>query len=202
MVLHAPCSSCRLCHTRVRYRRTKGRKHLLLRLAPNCIPGIGDGTPQPLDDPPAGELGQPSSWPGAYLSQLYAFDLFAGNWDRSIQNFLLQNEGFTRRLCVFDFASCSLEGLAAIKFPVASDPTVRIGKFLRLRHGFFPKAAIEMIDRLAAIPAETITRFLSLMPDDWMSAEQKESICELWSKHQIASRLAALRSGLGDESLL
>ncbi|PAV92612.1 hypothetical protein WR25_06382 [Diploscapter pachys] len=152
--------------------------------------------------PQRGELGQPSSWPGAYLSQLYAFDLFAGNWDRSIQNFLLQNEGFTRRLCVFDFASCSLEGLAAIKFPVASDPTVRIGKFLRLRHGFFPKAAIEMIDRLAAIPAETITRFLSLMPDDWMSAEQKESICELWSKHQIASRLAALRSGLGDESLL
>lgn len=59
-----------------------------------------------------------------------------------------------------------------------------------------------MVDRLAAIPAETITRFLSLMPDDWMSAEQKESICELWSKHQIASRLAALRSGLGDESLL
>lgn len=148
------------------------------------------------------ELGQPSSWPGAYLSQLYVFDLFIGNWDRSLANFLLNKEGFTSRLCAFDFASSSLSGLTGTKFPVASDVTVSIGRLLRHLHGFSPKAAIETIDRLGAVPAETIDGFLRQMPDDWMSAEQKEGICELWSKHRIASRLTALRSGIGDESLL
>ncbi len=152
--------------------------------------------------PQKNELGQPSSWPGAYLSQLYAFDLFVGNRDRSLTNFLLQKEGFTNRLCAFDFASANLLDMSDIKFSVASDITVGIGRLLRLRHGFFPKSAIETIDRIAAVPAETIAGFLRQMPSDWMSAEQKESICELWSKHRIASRLAALRSGLSDESLL
>jgi hypothetical protein len=152
--------------------------------------------------PQKNELGQPSNWPGAYLSQLYAFDLFVGNPDRSLTNFLLQKEGFGRRLCAFDFASANLLNMAGIKFGVASDITVSIGRLLRHRHGFFPKSAIETIDRLAAVPAETIVGFLRQMPNDWMSAERKEGICELWSKHQIASRLAALRSGLSDESLL
>lgn len=155
-----------------------------------------------LNTPTMNELGQPSFWLGGHLSSLYAFDLFAGNWDRSKRNFLLQKEGINNRLCAFDFASASLQNLSGTKFPVATDPTVRIGRFLRQQHGFLPKSAIEMIDRIALVPAETIEGILGQMPDDWMSVEQRKNICELWSGGQIEERLAALRSSITDGSLL
>lgn len=155
-----------------------------------------------LTTPRKGELGQPSEWPGAYLSGLYAFDLFAGNPDRCHENFFVLNEGLARRLCAFDFASSQLKGMASRQFPVASDATVRIGKFLRRQHGFFPGAANEMIDRIAAVPVDTIAGILKPMPDDWMGTEQREGICELWSARRLGGRLMALRTGLADESLL
>jgi hypothetical protein len=155
-----------------------------------------------LDSPQKNELDQPSSWPGAYLSGLYAFDLFSGNWDRSRRNFILQKEGFSSRLCAFDFASASLQNLSTTKFPVATDPTVGIGRFLRHRHGFFVRSAIEMINLIAAVPAETIAGILGPMPDDWMGVEQRKNVCELWSAGRIERRIAALRSGITDGSLL
>jgi hypothetical protein len=59
-----------------------------------------------------------------------------------------------------------------------------------------------MIDRLAAVPAETIAGFLNQMPGDWMSTEQREGISGLWSGNRIGGRLVALRTGIADESLL
>jgi hypothetical protein len=69
-----------------------------------------------------GELGQPSEWPGAYLSALYAIDLFFGNGDRDYHNFLLQQEGLSRRLCAFDFAAGNIHGLARKNFQVSASP--------------------------------------------------------------------------------
>lgn len=155
-----------------------------------------------LMQPQRNELGQPSAWPGAFLSGLYAYDLFTDNHDRGLNNFLLQQEGFTRRLIAFDFASADLAALAGRNFPVATSTTVKIGKLLRTQHGFFRQSAFEMVDRIAAIPAETIGSFLGSMPDDWMSRGQREGIYELWSKKRLGGRLTALRTGLADESLL
>jgi len=149
-----------------------------------------------------GELGQPSEWPGAYLSSLYAFDLFAGNVDRAMNNFFVVQEGFSRKLCSFDFASSAVLGMAGLNFPVATDATIRIGRFLRHRHGFYLRTAKEMIDRIDAVPIETIAGFLKQMPDDWLGIEQREGICELWSSRKFGARLLALRTGLTDESLL
>jgi hypothetical protein len=148
------------------------------------------------------EIGAPSDWPGSFLESLYAFDMFANNYDRSLQNFLLQKEGFGRKLCAFDYASGNLQSLVTTRFPVAESATVRIGRFLRSRHGRFPQAASEMIERIAAVPGETIASILSQMPDDWMGAEQREEVSDLWSEKRIGQRLAALRAGLIDGSLL
>ena len=155
-----------------------------------------------LNTPQLGELGQPSEWPGAYLSGLYALDMFLNNPDRGKQNFFLQREGLRQRLFAFDFASARLDNLAGKNFPIASSATVGIGRFLRRKHGFFQRSAFEMIDRIAVIPAETIATFLGSMPKDWMSSEQREGICELWSGKRIGGRLMALRTGIADESLL
>lgn len=155
-----------------------------------------------LSTPRRGELGQPSEWPGAYLAGLLAFDMFASNPDRCLENFFLLNEGLTRRLCAFDFASSRLADLTTRRFPIASDATVRIGRFLRRQHGIFPGATNEMIDRIAAVSADTIAGMLKPMPSDWMSVEQREGICELWAAKRLGGRLMALRTGIADESLL
>jgi len=149
-----------------------------------------------------GELGQPSEWPGQHLSQVYAYDLFVNNPDRSLANFLLQNEGLSSRLCLIDFASAHLDGFTDYNFPVETSVTVRVGRFLRDRHRFFLRSAYEMIDRIAAIPGGVVEGFVRQMPDDWLTTEQSEGICENWSENRIKGRLMALRSGLADESLL
>lgn len=152
----------------------------------------------PLED----ELGQPGEWIGRYLSGLYAFDLFLNNPDRGFQNFLLLQHGINRQLCAIDFASAQLGDLAGTNFPVASTHTVFVGRFCRQKHGFYPESAFEMIRRLAAVPPQIIAGFLDGMPDDWMTSKQREGICEHWSGNGIEGRLAALRSGIADESLL
>jgi hypothetical protein len=149
-----------------------------------------------------GELGQRSEWPGQYLSQLYSYDLFIGNPDRSMRNFLMQNEGLNRRVCAIDFASARLDGFTGYHFPVETTETLRVGRFLREQHGFFRRSAYEMIDRIAAIPSGVIEGFVRGMPDDWLTKEQSEGVCENWSENRIQGRLMALRSGLADESLL
>ena len=155
-----------------------------------------------LGAPRMGEVGQPSEWPGAYLSSLYALDMFLSNPDRSLKNFFVLQNGFNRQICAFDFASASMARLEGRQFPIASDTTVRIGRFLRHTHRFYPAAANEMIDRIAAVPSDTIAAFLRPMPGDWMNAEQRERVCELWSEKRFGGRLLALRTGIADESLL
>lgn len=155
-----------------------------------------------LTTPQLNELGQPATWLASYLSQLYAVDLFVANPDRGLSNFLMQNEGVSRRLCAYDFASSNLGDLASSNFPVASSATVKLGRFLRGRHGFRVRDSIEMVDRIRAVPADTIEAFLGQMPDGWMSAEQRKGICDLWSARSFTERLQALCKGLTDESLL
>lgn len=149
-----------------------------------------------------GEVGQPSEWPGAYLSGLYTVDLFMNNPDRGFQNFILQKYGFGNRLCAFDFAASKISTLTGNEFPIASDPTVQIGRYLRDKHGFFRRASFEMIDRIAAVPRDTIASFLTRMPVDWMTTEHREVICELWSGKKFGGRLTALRTGIADGSFL
>lgn len=149
-----------------------------------------------------GDFGQPSEWPGQHLSGLYAYDMFVGNPDRSIQNFMLRNDGLNRVVLAIDFASARLADLSGYNFPIESDATVHVGRFLRERQGFYVRSAYEMIDLIAGVPAATIERFLREMPVDWLTKEQGEGICEHWSRKKFHARLMALRSGLADGSLL
>ena len=154
-----------------------------------------------LNNPKFSEFGGPTYWLSRHLSGVYAFDLFAGNWDRSRRNFLLHREGAQSRLCIFDFAYGSLNGLRGIQFPVENTPTLRVGRFLRSRHGSHGQSAIEMVDRIAAVPTAVIAEILREMRD-WLTVEQKEGICELWSDKKIEGRLSALRTGIINGSLL
>jgi hypothetical protein len=152
-----------------------------------------------LSRPETNEFGGPSPWLGRKLAALYVFDLFWGNPDRSLRNFILEHD--TRRLCAYDFAEVRLADLSHHRFPVENGNTIFVGRFLRHVHGFEPAYAFEMIDRLDAIPVEAIQTILSEMPNEWLPTDQREGLCEVWIK-QRSMRLSFLKAGLTDGSLL
>jgi hypothetical protein len=155
-----------------------------------------------LRTPQTGELGQPLDWLGRYFSALYALDLFLDNPDRDIGNFVLQAEGQTLRLCAIDFAASNLFSLSGLQFPIAHGRTVPVGKLLWHLHGFFEESALEMADRIAAVPAAVVAGFFSEIPSDWSSETQREGICAGWQSDEMQKRLAALRAGIKNGSLL
>lgn len=148
------------------------------------------------------ETGRASEWLGRQLSGLTAVDLFLSNPDRTMQNFVFVLDGAMRRLCAIDFADVDLKDLTSDRFPIVGTNTMRHGRFLRSKHGFFVESALEMIDRIEAVPRGLIEGILRDMPDDWMTGDQRNDIVDAWSGKQIAARLSALRAGISDESLI
>ncbi len=132
--------------------------------------------------PQKGELGQPLEWLGRYLSRLYVLDLFIDNPDRDMPNFVLQAEGRALRLCAIDFAAANLLSLPSVQFPIAHGRTLPVGKLLRHLHDFFEESALEMIDRIAAVPQGIFAGFFSQIPADWASETQRDGIIGSWQE--------------------
>lgn len=152
-----------------------------------------------LSRPSRDEIGKPTAgWLPRYLAQLYALDLMIHNDDRQVCNFMLNGQ----TLLAIDFASARLDALATLRFPVASSATVGVGKQLRLIHGFDLDAALEMTNRISALPASVVEGILEPIPADWLSDSLRRGVRELWRNGQLDLRLDALRSGLRDGSLL
>ncbi len=145
------------------------------------------------------ELGGTADWFGKRLSGLYVFDLFFSNPDRELSNFVLEKDG---RLCAIDFADARLEDIASDRFPIAACNTIVKGRYLRSVHGFHLDAALEMVDRIRAVPASEVNGILGGMPDDWMSDDQKSQFCEAWAGSRFEFRLSVLRAGLKNGSRL
>lgn len=141
-------------------------------------------------------------WLVSYLARLYAFDLFASNPDRQLVNFLMVPQGGARRLLAFDFASADLRKISSDIFDVADTPTLTLGRRLRSLHGFDLESALEMLDWIAAVSGSAIESIVDSMPADWLEGHEKGRLCENWSSGGHRNRIAALRSGLRDESLL
>lgn len=145
------------------------------------------------------EIGSPDPWLGSYLSGLYALDLALANPDRSMANFLMDLGD--RRLRAYDFASADLRFLATDRFSIEGTSTLSVGRKLRLIHEFDLDVALEMIKRLEATPVKVVRRFLSELPGDWLTEDERESLCDDWG-NRLGLRLAALSAGLRDGSLL
>lgn len=155
-----------------------------------------------LTTPQTNELGQSSHFPGEYLAQLNALDIFLSNPDRGTHNFLLVKDGAIQRICAIDFADADLAGLSSHRFPVANSPTVSVGNRLRGIHGPFTDSAVEMVDRIAALPKDVFTRLVNEVPDEWLTQEKRGGLNEIWSSPGFHSRVAILRASLRDGTVL
>jgi hypothetical protein len=155
-----------------------------------------------LATPQNDEVGGRTGWVGQYLAGVFSLDFVLANPDRDTQNFVLRRDGNRLNLSPIDYASARLDLLRTRQFPIAPARTTLVGKLLQKVHGRFSESAIEMVDRIAAIPASVIEGILVGIPEDWSDATQKEGLCDAWSSSQFRDRLAALRAGIRDGTLL
>lgn len=148
------------------------------------------------------ELGRYQDFPGRWLSQLYTFDLFIHNEDRAASNIIAMSEGGGYRLAPIDFSAAELGRCAIDQFLLESCETVQVARPLRRFHGFFPDSAKQMVQLLKAVPSAVFEGFFKQMPLEWIDANEREVLCELWSGNGLAKRLDVLWQGLEDGTLL
>lgn len=148
------------------------------------------------------ELGRHLPFPSRWFSQLYAFDMFIGNGDRSASNIIGFLDGRVMGLRPIDFSAANLALCGLTDFPDGKSETVQVARNLRTVHSFFADSAIQMLDQLRAVPASVVQTFFEAIPDEWIDVGERERIREIWSNSQLDKRLEALRAGLSDGRLL
>jgi len=166
--------------------------------ASKLVPSMADRVilDQFLMTPRPNELGQPGNWPGEYLAMLRAFDQFVDNPDRGNDNFILSREGARTNLCAIDFGSAHLIRGSIDQFPVESDRTMLVGKLHQRIHGVHINAAMEMLGRIAVIPAAAVETIVTEMPESWLSERQRGNLYDFWSSDRREKRIATLRAAL------
>jgi hypothetical protein len=148
------------------------------------------------------ELDRRLPFPSRWFSQLYAFDLFVGNVDRSADNLIAIGDGSLLQLRPIDFSASNLARCGIVEFPDELTETVQVARDLRTVHGFFADSATQTLDQLKAIPSSVVRSFFEAMPSDWIDVGERERINEIWAGPELAKRLNALRSGLENGQLL
>lgn len=144
---------------------------------------------------------------GVHLSRIYAFDLFAANWDRNPNNYLvLDTGGGSLAVFAIDFSHVTAHpGLAS----AAIDPLVANNNATRMLfplvvqpYGRDIAAAVEIVDRLESLPVRVIDTILSEIPDDWLAQPDKAAVASWWGSRARIDRANILRQGLQNGTLI
>lgn len=139
---------------------------------------------------------------GTSLSALYAFDMAFNNDDRHLNNYMFTVESGALRPVTFDFSRSLFWAWPLAGFVPPQTATRDLGAFLRQLHGWDLVAAEGVITRLETLSAETVQRFIKEMPGDWLVEQLRTDLLTWWSGQGRKDRLAELREGLRDGSLL
>jgi hypothetical protein len=134
---------------------------------------------------------------GIHLSRIYAFDLFAANWDRHPNNYLvLDDGGGSQAVFAIDLSHVpAYPGLAqAARDPLLANTNATRAYFPQVvrPYGADPGAAVEIVDRLASLPGSAINAILSEIPVGWL----------WWGGRARSDRTDTLRQGLQNGTLI
>jgi hypothetical protein len=143
------------------------------------------------------------------LSSTYALDLVVGNIDRHQDNFIISLEaakGGGQRVghvALIDFGCSDIlhDSKGAVPFPPLSN-TVRVGRQIRVAHGFANSAANTLLSRLKDGRKFLVDRALFGMPGEWLPREKRESFASWMMSSQFDNRLNAIGAGLSDGTYL
>lgn len=148
------------------------------------------------------EFGKPLDGLQSALSAIHAFDLFVNNIDRHYKNFLVVGKDDERHLIALDFARSLFWDWPISGFPGQSDLTSEVWIELRERHGFDLGSALAIVDRLGIVTPAQILSMANQMPSHWLPQSIHDDLAAYCGDGAWGSRVAELRRGLEDGSII
>lgn len=133
------------------------------------------------------------------LAGWFAFDLFINNPDRHIYNYLCRDVDGVLTVHGFDFSEALLEQ----DWPPSQrmSPgchTIRNRTALtQLGIPFEPAQAIEVLDRIAAMPDSWMSDALAEVPTAWLTDDQRTSL-DSWWREERAARVELIKQDISD----
>lgn len=141
------------------------------------------------------------------LSRIYAFDLFIHNVDRHANNFMVVPEGNGHRVYSFDYSRSWIVNGGFPPANLMTDPavaTISVKNWLKLNFGNYVNinAAVEVLDRIEAMDTAGVQRIISTHPKEWLTQQEEDAIINWWNNGMASARVAAIKTGLNDGTLL
>lgn len=139
----------------------------------------------------------------AQLSKIFAYDLFIFNEDRNIKNYLFPMVRGSHRIIAFDFDAAFLTRWPQLDLPLRADCATITNMRLFSRHWALEIGAAEaVLDELEKYPYDRIQSIIAAMPSDWLSAHLREELRSWWLEGGRERRVADVRVGLRNGTLL
>jgi hypothetical protein len=143
------------------------------------------------------------------LSRLYAYDLFVGNHDRHLENFLMSidyaDEKSTRTgyLQAIDFDSADIVTRTEIRLPmVPSSNTMKAARRIRQAHQFDNQQADDLLTRLVKGREFMFEQAMYGLPKEWLSDTDRLALLDRVRSERFERQIRQLQQGLGNGSYL
>ncbi|MDO9416938.1 HipA family kinase [Pararhizobium sp.] len=145
----------------------------------------------------------------AIASAIYALDLFVGNYDRHLGNFIFSLENLNgshekiARIRAIDYDAATIIENADSELPLSSlSNTISIGRQIRKVHGFDSQSARTTIDRIFTGRTVIFERAMIGMPETWLPQGKRQELQKWATTSGLANRLENLSQGLGNGTYL
>ena len=129
------------------------------------------------------------------ISATLAFDLFVGNDDRHMNNFIFRHtyEDKLTALAI-DFSRAFLiRGFPADPFPVGPDSNTRLSINSRKRDNTWDApSAVITVDALRAVTSDHLQHWMREMPERWLPQNQRDELLTWWGGDGFRKRLNRL----------
>jgi hypothetical protein len=131
----------------------------------------------------------------AFLSRLYAFDIFVNNEDRHWGNYLWRqsyNNGIIA--LAFDFSrACFETGHEGYEALHPASNTQNSFMLINITMNYDRTEAIACLDALAAITTEDVEEILENMPVEWMAKSERKSYTDWWNSKARIDRINTIK---------
>lgn len=140
------------------------------------------------------------------LSRIYALDLFIHNVDRHANNFMVVPEGSGHRVYSFDYSRAWLHhGFPPPQIMTeVTLATLNVREWLKRTFGVYinVNVAMQILDNIDRMNTAAIERIISSHPKDWLTQQQEDDIVNWWGNGSASARVAAIKTGLNDGTLV
>ena len=140
------------------------------------------------------------------LCRIYVFDLFVHNVDRHANNFMVVPAAHGHRVLSFDYSrSWIING-----FPppdLMTDPaiaTISVKDWLKQKFGNYVSidVADQVLDAIDSVDSSAVSRIIHTHPRDWLTTQEENAIINWWANGMASARVAEIRAGLRDGTLI